>query len=672
MGDVKLIDSPGSYCNTMMSRTEKNQNELSEGNVLFFILYFILFTTLPLVYSEKIIDPVLLPRQILLSIFLFITLITLTAKVYDKKETFDLAFIKTPIPVVLIMSIVLGLLSTFSSFVISESIYGISKEAIALLFCLITVVLLNQKRISLDQLSICIVSFTSVVVFISYYQLWSNNGNFSFVKSTMANKNLLSSVLFLCIPFLFNVYFLSKKWKVFIVLLSILLAGVFWITQTKGVIVALILLMVTIILLRFSIASNKAIASPSLKTTSAFVMLVVGIILFTVYNQHLFPNLFSVNTTFTRLNIWKNSVHMIMDNPLLGVGAENWKVHFSKYGLHNFNESVQNGYTIYQRPHNDLLKAICEKGFFAAVLFLSMFVLPVKYCISKLKNKTEKKQTWFIMATIGTFVGFLFIAIVDYPFERIEHLLIFYVLLSIVISGQKQHVKNQKLINYVAVVIFLLITGYSFKFSFKRYQAENYMVKVQKYRHSQNWVKLLKTASKIDPAYYQVDPTSIPVSWYTGVAKFSLEQTNEAKQDFKLAHQLNPNNIHVLNNLASCYEKEGQHEKAKKLYKKAATISPKFQEVILNLSAVYFNQQKYESAFQTIDKCPITCTDKKYAIFLLPILRTKLKSLAKHEDNEITLKKINRLLQSDSIIVDTYYSSRLKNVTFLENIKLSL
>ncbi|MFT6715517.1 MAG: O-antigen ligase [Saprospiraceae bacterium] len=660
----------------MPSVSAVKQNSPSENHSVFFVLYFIFFSTLPLVFSEKIIDPVLLPRQIFLTVFTCIVLLIVAIQNASKNQQFDFNFLKKPIPIILTLSLVVSAISISSAIVVSESIYVLSKEAIILVFCLLTTSLLVQKQISTKQLSICVVSFMTVTICIGYYQLWNNGGDLSFVKSTMANKNLLGSALFLCVPFLFNTYRFSIKWKIFTIIIMILLGGVFLITHSKGVIVALAIALISFILLVLFLSPLKLSANffktKTTKLIATLTIMILGVGVMLVFqNKGLFGHLFSLNTAYTRINIWENSLKMIQQNPFLGVGAGNWNIHFSKYGLSEFNHLVQNGYTIYQRAHNHFLQTFCEKGIVGVVLFASLFMMILRSSFKTIKRTTDQKEAVFTIAMTGTTLGFLFISLVDYPLERIEHLVLFSVIIAILLSREASQLK--KIVNKgkgkILLLFAIIFVLFSLVVSSKRYYAESYLSKIHATHKKAQWGKLLRIAKKIDSKYYEVDPMSIPVTWYVGVAKFSQGDIKAAKKEFELAYRLNPYNIHVLNNLASCYEKEGDHSKAQNLYKNSLDISPDFQESRLNLSAVYFNAGDIENAFQTIDKCPLSCGDDKYHVFLPAILKAKLKLLIANESDNLLVNKYQDILNNSARLNNIYRESKLKSTSFASLIK---
>jgi tetratricopeptide (TPR) repeat protein len=121
-----------------------------------------------------------------------------------------------------------------------------------------------------------------------------------------------------------------------------------------------------------------------------------------------------------------------------------------------------------------------------------------------------------------------------------------------------------------------------------------------------------------------MDPTSTPLSWYSGFAFFKQNNLSEAREKFLDAYKLNPYHIHVLNNLASTYAMSGTSDSAIFFYEKAVKIAPNFDESWFNMSAVYFNMKEYTLAYESLKRVNLFTTDKRYRPFVKTIVRTLL------------------------------------------------
>ena len=637
----------------------------------FDFIYFVFFLVLPLIYSAELIDPVLIPRQILLTAFVLLISMIITHQIYFKKIKPDFSFLKLPLSLVLFLFLITIALSFTQAYVISESLYVLSKTLIGVLFFIVTTYLLIQKNISLYRIAKSIVAFIILSTLIGIYQLIISDGDVISVKSTIANKNLFASLIFLSFPFIFIPLLFSKKRKILSVLFVVPMLVLLWVLQSKAVLIASLIFFLILIFTKLFIfqknRSERNFIKPILFISIPLIIIAVTV---TFQNKQFFTHLFNTNTISTRLMLWENSEKIIEENFFGGVGAGNWKIHFPKHGLNKFNAGVQNGMINYQRPHNDYLWVFAEQGALGLVIYLFIFLLILYYLLRIIKGSPHRKDKFTYLSFLACIMGYMFISFVDYPLERIEHQILLYLIFSIT-AAKYYHdfiaTKTSKGIvafKPILPTIALGVIVFSFVVSLNRYSGEYYTSKLYKARHQGNFGKMIKLANKAINPFYVIDPMSIPINWYKGVALFSLAKVNKAKTVFETAYGFAPFNIHVLNNLASCYESLGEHNKAEETYLKALSISAQFEEALLNLSAVYFNMKEYEEAFETINKCNIKSTDPKYRTFLPAILSSKIDIITSGIEDENLVKKLKDLKSFEDKLLKTYFDSKKENITY--------
>ncbi len=637
---------------------------------IFEVLYLLFFGLLAFVYSPEIIDPVLLPRQIYLSFFVMIIGIVICIKHYKKSIEIEDSFFKLTLPWILLVIFVIYSVSAIKSLVISESIYVISKLLIEILFFLLTYFLLIKKELSIESIVKSILIFCSISVLIAFYQiiiiLIHGSGlinNLNEIKSSFANKNLFSFILFLTIPFALTGISQSKAVKyVSYTLLGIIVLTLF-LVRTRSSIIALLVFITTYAILHILYASKKIKATKQV----AVIVFSIGLILSVfVVNKQYYAGLKNSNTVKTRVCLWENSIKMAQDNLWLGVGAGNWQFNYSKYGLDKFpSEEIKNSITTFQRPHNDFLWVLCETGLVGLITFISVFLICIFYCFKLLNQQLKQHEKIMVISILSCILGYIVIAFADFAMERIEHQILLLTLLAIVSYYYHNHflktdkTKTCKLKNIFPTTIIFISVAFSLYTCFIRYRGELYTRNMYEYHQMNSWHRMIKSANvAINPVFFMVDPMSIPMEWYKGVAFFATNDTVNAQISFQQAYDLSPFNIHVINNLATCYEVRGYHNEAEMLYKKALAISENFEESRLNLCAIYFNSGRYEDAFEMIDKCDVRSIDVKYKAFLPRVLKAYLK-------NKVDISCIE-----DDEIIENYFASRNNNINFVEYVKL--
>jgi tetratricopeptide (TPR) repeat protein len=191
---------------------------------------------------------------------------------------------------------------------------------------------------------------------------------------------------------------------------------------------------------------------------------------------------------------------------------------------------------------------------------------------------------------------------VDFPLERISHNILFFLIISIVISGTIKQNNNFKESTSVWVLyLFLTITLFSVYVGYVRHNGEIHVTNAIQYKIKGNWPMVIKEINKAyDIHYYEIDNTSTPLLWYRGLAYFQQNQIEKALVDFKLAYKVNPNHIHTLNNIATCYGLLGEMENAKEFYNKVLALYPTYKQSRMNLAIIYFNENQFTQSLDII------------------------------------------------------------------------
>lgn len=435
------------------------------------------------------------------------------------------------------------------------------------------------------------------------------------VTSICGHRNAFSSFIFLASIFNILLFYKSKGvWK-WLALANIVLAVFFiLLLQTRAVYLAVIFAAVCYAILYILVYKKWKVA-----VTLGIVIVLAITFLLIFKNNKSIPILHKANifnyaqsaSGTERLKVWDKTWHLFADHPVVGVGAGSWQFLYLQDGwgdLAYLNDSL----TTFQRPHNDFLWVASELGSVGFLIWISIFLIPIfigaRYLFSK--NDLEFKNS--IMLLISGVLGYLVISFFDFPKERMQHLLLIISMLS-VIYAQCTHEKIALFIapKYFIWAAVLLALGV-IVISWQRLRGEHYIAEVYRYRSQQSWARVIKSTDKINASFYDTDPTSLPVKWYSGLAYFSLGDYAKAQQDLAKACAISPYNPHVLNNYASATEMLGNHEEAKKYYEKALLLLPTFDESLLNLAAIYFNENNIAKAKSLILQAKPSDRKNKY------------------------------------------------------------
>ena len=399
------------------------------------------------------------------------------------------------------------------------------------------------------------------------------------------------------------------------------------------------------------------------------ILIATGI--FILQNKQFNNYITNLHTATMRLNIWENSIQMSSENFLMGVGAGNWQIYFPKYGLDKFDTpDIKNGILTYQRPHNDFLWVLCENGIFGIIVYISIFIAGLYYLFKLYKCTNEQREIIWISSFLAGIIGYMSISFADFPMERIEHQILLFLILSIITSHyynsfQKTSIskKGIKVSPFISMLFYIIILISSLV-SVYQFTGEFHSRKIYNFQNKADWNNVIKESDLAINYFYELDPMSAPIEWYKGVAYFTLGNIPEAKTCFEKAYAIHPNNIHVINNLASCFESMGNHIEAKEKYLQVLSISSEFEESRLNLSAVYYNLKEFDNAFQIIDKVDVNSKDPKYQSFLPAILTALIDQKLNKEITPNLRNRLNEIKNSKENLIESYVESKNKNVSF--------
>ena len=422
------------------------------------IILQLFIAIIPLLFSFSTSDPTLSIRFLTLSL---IVLILSVIQFYFKKKII-IDVIKHPFNICLIIIFFSFLCSLFVNGLSSEGIYTILKLLLGLLFF----ILITQftAEYGYKDLINSLVIFSLLVSFIYIYQFatnysnimaiesdWLRNKELDKIASSMGHKNLLSSINFLLLPFLFYSFIIKKNIWRFLSLLSIILIFLVLIqTQTRAVFADhFISIFSYIIISRKNITFRKVIFGFS------FLIFLLSLSYIVIKKTDRIDALkseikktFEFSTT-SRYKLYSSTLKLINDNPFIGVGPGNWKINVWQYGLYfdSFGKSFA------QRPHNDFLWIFAQGGFIAGISYILLFIILLRDSYNIFKRKMGEEAVFFGLI-FSVILGYGFISLVDFPFERISHLIIFLILASIIVS---EKIKEKNHVFQIAKLVFLCI-----------------------------------------------------------------------------------------------------------------------------------------------------------------------------------------------------------------------
>ncbi|NOZ35244.1 MAG: hypothetical protein GXO80_08095 [Chlorobi bacterium] len=643
-------------------------------------------------FSNVTIDSALLPRFIALAVILFFLILYL---IFKNKSSLQI----NSFYVFLILYIIYSAITVTYSINKADGVFEFLKIVLFSTLIYTFTLFYKDNLIFFKKFTDIISILTVLVLFIGIFQLFSlyDKKEFSHqamyqIKSVFTNKNIFAEFLLLLLPVsVYKILYGKKILKiisflniVFIIFFSIVLLS-------RATWVAFILSVFSTFLFLFFFIKNDfyKLINKAFKNKFTWIFLlffsVITISSVIFYSKkdtfETFEKQVSTFTNFDRIKkedrvqLWEKTLSLIKEDVIFGHGLSSWKIEILKYG--NKNLHSEDNITFYQRPHNDYLWILAEQGLIGLFLYLSLFIILFYYIVKIIKTTENKEIKIYFILNIWILFSFLISSVFNFPRERIEHNILLSILSAvIIIYYNKQNINKRLSVNNRQVRKISLITAPIILFAvfvgIMRMKGEFYVKKAFESRLKNNYKKTIEYIADANSVFYRIDPFSTPIIWYQGEANFYLNNIDAAFKNFKNANEINPNHIHVLNNLATCFELKKDHSSAIKYYKKAIKISPNFDESLLNLCAVYYNTGKIDSVFYYFNKVDTLSSNVKYSQFMYPVLKAVISSVSKTVKDETQKDILLKIQNSETWTNQVYFKSLRNKIDFKKQLLLDV
>jgi tetratricopeptide (TPR) repeat protein len=303
-----------------------------------------------------------------------------------------------------------------------------------------------------------------------------------------------------------------------------------------------------------------------------------------------------------RFKMWESTLDLAEDNIFFGVGAGNWKISVLPYYNANFGSNYQN----WRRPHNDFLWILSEKGIFALLFYVMIFIIIGIYGFKIILSETDRDKLFLTSLLIAGIGGYFIISMVTFPLERINHQIYLAIMMSGIISQyylKPDNIKESSDHNKSSKIYFLVLIGVivlsvaSIYYSITLIRSEVNVQKLIAAKRAENWKSVIFYANNAITPVTTVDAYSMPIHLHRGVANVKLNNRKQAFKDFQIALGYFPTQISVLNNLAIVSAEMNNLDNSILYFNKALEIFPNYKVSAWNLVKAYYKKAEYENAY---------------------------------------------------------------------------
>lgn len=606
----------------MTKKNSKPQQLPALSSQLFYSLTGFLVVVLPFFYLNFVNDRTLMPRLLLLDIFLLIFTIIL----YQKRKEFQLNFsiLRNPLLIIFSLNVLITFVSQFFAINFAEGFFDTVKTFTMVLLCFLLIQMFLTTPDWPERISLLALVAAIIALIIGFYQYFSNvvfntltvlpDGRpaIYLVRGLMSHKNQFSSSLMLMLPFVGMAILKFKStvkhvsilvFTLIIVLLTLLETRSVWVGTLVGGFIFVFALVLLASHFRLAAKMRWLLLALLVVTTSVFAGIVISggganqktylDRLKSITNPNLGNNVY-------RLKAWKATIEMIKDKPVTGVGAGNWKIYSQKYFS---DKDLKQTEINWIRPHNDFLWAYSERGILGFVLFLALFAIPVFYAIKLLVSKeTQPSDKMTVLLLLSGLLAYMFESVFNFPYERINQQVYFTLFLA-GISAEYLRQNPEKELNMrhtgvFAVVGLLLI--FSIIYGVSMVKSEYHIVRAKAAMEAGRWKMVIDESTKAKTPFRTLEPDASAIEYYTGMGFLGLGKQKEAIHHYSLALEASPFDPFTLSNMGKAYIDLGMNEQAVPLLQKTLNLLPDFYEAKVNLGTAYYNLKEYRKSLKVL------------------------------------------------------------------------
>jgi tetratricopeptide (TPR) repeat protein len=306
-------------------------------------------------------------------------------------------------------------------------------------------------------------------------------------------------------------------------------------------------------------------------------------------------SMLSVGSDRGRLDMWKHTLDMVWDHPLLGVGLDNWEFVYPLYDT-----GVEPGKITAAsepvRPHNDFLWILSELGLVGLGLYLWLLGAAWVAARRVFRSGEATKQLCALAALAGI-VALLGHSFFSFPKEQPAPAALFWLHLGIVgvvssriSTGQKRDSINTMLpVMAVAVVICAIVL------TFRQVRFDEHFQKARLLASQSSWRSgAQQMALAIDQGAFDHRASFLQARY---LQRAGLQP--EAEQAYREALAVHPNYAHSHHNLGGTLAAQGRWGEAIESYTNALSLRPQYLEARTNLGYAYAAAGRLDEAETT-------------------------------------------------------------------------
>ncbi len=458
----------------------------------------------------------------------------------------------------------------------------------------------------------------------------------------MVNRNLFGSFLMILLPFSLGYLIMKKSWNFLALVTGVLLLIMTYYSQTRSAWVA------TAIILGFFGLSYffKSVSAKKYYTALIlFATISVGALL--AYNHFVLQaknrkanakaeqtgesNFRKKQSANERMVLWKETMQMVQEQPVWGVGLGNWKIEIPRYNQGG--TRIEYGEIIRIRPHNIYLHILSETGIIGFLLFYGPWLVIGVTILRLIPRTSDLKRRMLMLVFLSVVIGIGSDGMFSFPTERISHSTFLFVSLGFLLAlcGEQKDPIAGKSISWMAFPT-LLLAGWGLFLGKEKYNFEDHMNKARVFYIRDRDEQALEHVKGGTTQWVTLEINNDPIELVGALTLKKMKRFDEALDYTDASLVYNPYSSRILNTKGAILTDMKRHEEAIDNYQLALVYSPKHELSIKNVALNYYFLGEYRKCLQQLRE--INIKDDETFMKVKKAARAKLKSEKKASDKQ--------------------------------------
>lgn len=569
-------------------------------------------------------------QEVILKLFTIILLTFWILKVINSEEyTFNWTRLCLPL-LLFTLSLIFSLLISNLKFLVSFHDFALFFSYILIFFIITNHLNKETDFHSFINLFFLISVLISLYTLLQYYGLDPYLGEMRCLTSTLGQKNWISNYLAMFFPALFF-YFLreenKKKRFLYLIYLSIIYTNLM-ICQSRGIWISIA---ITILIGIFLIFKFKLPQIFQENRRSLILILIIFLALTLIYstenplNRSALTVIERARSTFdeydpsinTRILIWRTTLEMMKNNPLLGLGIGSFKMNYLSYQAEYLKDHPQ--YLSYYgkagEAHNEYLQMCAELGIIGLLIFMVFILSFYNLILDYLKKNQDYKDKIMVLGLVLGLTCFLIHGLFCFPFHVPALGVTFFSLLGLTVSYTQINSSNQdtndstnnykkgfkiknKAIRAVLTILILIgLISSLFQLVIKPYAAELTYFSGLRHNVDGNYEQALSCFQQAS----SLSSSNGRILHALGTAYYNSGDLARAEEFLQRASRYIVD-VNTFYNLGLVYRQAGLLSQAEEEFKYALYLMPESIKVCYELGYLYFVQERYEETIENWNK----------------------------------------------------------------------